>query len=168
MNRAARPLNGRLPWTRRCFVCGEENPRGFHLKSRVEDGVVVTEYTTRETDVGYRHIVHGGICMTLLDEVMTWACILATGHVCVAAEMSTRLKAAVAAHTALRIEGRVTKDGKRLLLTEGRIVDAAGIELITATGKYMPVTDERADLCIDDFVFSPDTIQPADILKRRA
>lgn len=158
--------NGPLPWTRACFVCGEENPRGFHLKSRLENGRVITNYTTRMTDVGYRHIVHGGICMTLLDEVMTWAAIIATGKVCVAAEMTTRLKHPVSADTARQIEGWVTKDARRILLTEGQIIGPDGEVVISASGKYVPVTDGQATLCADDFVIHPDTIPPGLILRR--
>ena len=68
---------GTLPWTKSCFVCGQENPHGLHLKCRVDDGQVILEYTTQERDLGWRSIVHGGIVMTLMDEVMTWAAILA-------------------------------------------------------------------------------------------
>jgi len=27
-----------LPWTRSCFVCGEQNPIGLNLRFRIEDG----------------------------------------------------------------------------------------------------------------------------------
>jgi hypothetical protein len=37
-------LNGTLPWTKSCFVCGEANRRGLRLRSRVENGVVVLTY----------------------------------------------------------------------------------------------------------------------------
>ena len=60
-----RALQGVLPWTKSCFVCGEQNPRGLHLRSRVEGELVIIDYTPRETDLGYRQIVHGGIAMTM-------------------------------------------------------------------------------------------------------
>ena len=158
-------MHGKLPWTKSCFVCGQDNPRGFRLRSRVEDGRVVIEYTTRETDVGYRHLVHGGICMTLMDEVMTWSAILATGKICVAAEMTTRLKAAVSAGQPLRIEGWITKHARRLLLTESRILDADGAVLAEATGKYMPVSTGHAELNREDFVAAEGVITPDEILR---
>ena len=98
-----------LPRTRSCFVCGVENPHGLHTHSRVEGERVVIEYTARECDCGYRRLVHGGIAMTLLDEAMTWAAILAAGRMCVAAELTTRLRRPMTAGDRLRIEdGRVT------------------------------------------------------------
>ncbi len=151
---------GTLPWTRSCFVCGQDNPHGLHLKSRVEDGRVVIDYVTREADLGYRHIVHGGIAMTLLDEVMTWAAILAARRVCVAAEMTARLKQPIRVGHALRVEGWVTRAASRVLLTEGRILGADGSILMAASGKYMPMPEDQLKLAEKDFVEDPDTIRP--------
>jgi len=151
----AAAFSGVLPWTRSCFVCGQDNPRGFQLKSRIENGIVVLDYTTRESDLGYRHIVHGGIAATLIDEVMTWAAILAARRACVAAEMTTRLRHPVVVGQKLRVEGKVTGGKRRLLVTEGVILDDQGRQLVTGTGKYMPMTSEDATLCADDFVTGP-------------
>ena len=161
-------LSGVLPWTRSCFVCGIDNPSGLHLRSRVESGRVVLDYTTRETDLGYRHIVHGGIGMTLLDEVMTWAAIVSCRRACVAAEMSTRLRKPMVVGQALRVEGWVTAARARLILTEARITDAAGTELMTATGKYMPMPADQAFLCSKDFVPDAGTLDPAMLLGEHA
>ena len=113
------------------------------------------EYTTRESDLGYRHIVHGGIATTLIDEVMTWAAILGARQACVAAEMTTRLRRPIVVGQKLRVEGRVTGGKRRLLITEGVVLDEQGQALVTASGKYMPMSAEDATLCADDFVADP-------------
>lgn len=159
--------SGNLPWTRSCFVCGQDNPRGFRLRSRLEDGRVVIDYRTQPTDVGYKHAVHGGICMTLLDEAMTWAAIVASGGVCVAAEMTARLKAPAEAGRKLRIEGWVTKHTRRLNLTEGRITDEDGTLVAEASGKYMPYDAPGEALQAEDFVKADGVIRPEDILKMK-
>ena len=102
-------LHGALPWTRSCFVCGQDNPHGLHLRSRIENGRVMLDYTPREADLGYKHIVHGGIAITLLDEVMTWASIVAARRICVAAELATRLKKPIHVGQTLRVEGWVVR-----------------------------------------------------------
>ena len=112
-------LQGALPWTRSCFVCGQDNPHGLHLRSRIENGRVMLDYTPREADLGYKHIVHGGIAITLLDEVMTWASIVAARRICVAAELATRLKKPIRVGQTLRVEGWVIRQTSRLILTEG-------------------------------------------------
>lgn len=153
-------LTGNLPWTRSCFVCGQDNPHGLRLRSRIENGHVILNYTPRESDLGYRHIVHGGIAMTLLDEVMTWAAIAASRRVCVAAELSVRLKKPIQVGQALRVEGWVVKHTSRLILTEGLITGADGAGRLAASGKYMPMPEEHARLTEKDFVSSPDVIPP--------
>jgi len=164
MTQPARRLTGKLPWTRSCFVCGENNPRGLRQKSRVEDGRVVLDYTTREEDRGYRHIMHGGLAITLLDEVMTWAAITATGRVCVAAELGARLKQPIRVPEQLRVEGWATRVTSRLIVTEGRILGPDGAERLAATGKYIPMPKDQLELTEKDFVYSPETISPADIV----
>lgn len=146
-----------LPWTKSCFVCGEENSQGLRLKSREEDGRVVLNYKTRPSDVGYKHIVHGGIAMTLLDEVMTWAAILEARKICVAAHFSSRLKAPIQVEQNIRVSGWVSKSRPRLICTVGEIADeATGDLLMTAEGRYMPMSGEGAALCEKDFVDSPE------------
>ncbi len=160
MNDSPKSLSGILPWTRSCFVCGEDNPYGLHLRLRIESGRVFLDYTPREADLGYKHIVHGGIMVTLLDEAMTWAAIVAARRVCVAAELVTRLRKPVQVGQPLRVEGWVTRGTSRLILTEGRILNAEGQALLTAQGKYMPMPREQIELTQKDFVISPDSIPP--------
>jgi len=159
------PVQGALPWTRGCLVCGQHNPRGFHLRSRAEGHEVVLDYTTRPEDTGYARLVHGGVVMTLLDEVMTWAAILVSGRMCVAAELTTRLCQPIAVGQPLRVAGWIVRASRRLYLAGGRVTDAAGGVLSEATGKYVPVADARAELQRDDFLSGPDTL-PLDRLLR--
>jgi acyl-coenzyme A thioesterase PaaI-like protein len=157
--------DGALPWTKSCLVCGDHNPHGFKLRARLEGGRVVAEYTTKPHDTGYKHLVHGGVIMTLLDEVMTWATILETRGVCVAAEMTTRLREPVTVGHRVRIEAWVTKNARRIILTEARALDLDTGKILTeATGKYIPVAAEQSALQADDFVHSPTTIPPEKIL----
>lgn len=151
--------SGTLPWTRTCFVCGVENPNGLHLRSRVEGDRVVLDHVTRAADLGYRHLVHGGISMTLLDEVMTWAAILTLQQACVAAELTVRLKRPVSVGQSLRVEGWVAGRKLRLLSAEGRVLDDRGETLAAATGKYVPMPEQGVKLCIQDFVDSREALK---------
>lgn len=149
---------GTLPWTRSCFVCGQDNPHGLKLRSRVEGDRVVLTHVARESDLGYRHLVHGGISMTLLDEVMTWAAILTFRQACVAAELTVRLKQPVAVGQSLRVEGWIAGGKSRIVLSEGRLLDDRQTVLATATGKYVPMPGAGLNLCARDFVESPEAL----------
>ncbi|HMP72688.1 MAG TPA: PaaI family thioesterase [Kiritimatiellia bacterium] len=137
-------------------MCGEDNPRGFRLKSRLVGDRVVIDYTPRETDRGYKHLVHGGVLMTLLDEVMTWAAILRTGKVCVAAELTARLKQPLAAGIPIHVEGWIERDARRILLAAGRVITHDQTLIVEASGKFMPTPNHIATLQAEDFVL-PDS-----------
>lgn len=122
------------------------------MRSRVAGDRVVLEHVTREEDAGWRHLVHGGLLMTLLDEVMTWAAILTFRQASVAAELTVRLKAPAPVGGKIRAEGWIVSAKSKLVVTEGRMVDEAGTVLATAAGKYMAMPGEGMGLCADDFV----------------
>lgn len=157
--------NGTLPWTKSCFVCGEANRRGLRLKSRIENQKVVLDYTTRQTDLGWRSAVHGGLTMTLLDEVMTWAAMIDAGMACVSAEMTTRMKHPVQVDQKLRVEGRVTANRRKVIMTESRMIGEDDTVLATATGKYMQMPGEQFRICEDDFVFDAAALHPGDLIR---
>lgn len=156
--------SGLLPWTKSCFVCGEENPRGWRLRARAEEGRVVLSYAARPEDVGYRGVVHGGLLITLVDEAMTWAAILALRKMCVAAELSIRLRRPVAPGEVLRVEGWVTRAAARLALAAGVVRAAEGHPCLEAQGKYVPMPAERAAAAAQDFVWSTESLGPDAIL----
>ncbi len=156
--------SGTLPWTKSCFVCGEDNRHGLKLKSHVENGIVTINYTPRDCDRGWKHIVHGGITVTLMDEVMTWAAMLEVKSACVAAEINSRLKQPIEVGQPLRIEGSVSSAKSRMVITEARILNENGTILASAKGKYMKMATDKMTFCKDDFVCDSESISPADIL----
>lgn len=154
--------DGLLPWTHSCFVCGETNPKGLHLKAYHRKGRVFIDYSTRQEDVGYLNIVHGGIGAMLLDEVMTWAAILSFGEMAVAAEFTLRLLKPVLAGQTIHVEGWLSKCGRRLAVCESQIT-FDGKLIMSSMGKYVPMPAENNSLLYGDFVFS-DTSLPAHLI----
>lgn len=152
------PSSGILPWSHSCFVCGERNPCGLKLRSRIEDGRVVLEHVLREEDQGWQGIAHGGITATLLDEVMTWAAILEARKACVAAEFTIRLRQPVRVGEAVRAEGWSSGGKARLLRTEARLLTSSGEEAAVASGKYMPMPGDAVRDCAPGFIRSSDSI----------
>lgn len=157
-------LNGTLPWTKSCLVCGENNKRGFRLKLRVANGEVLLDYTVGNDDLGWKTALHGGVTMTLLDEAMTWAAIVESGHACVSAEITVRMKTPIPVGSKIHISARVSSNQRRILFTEGEARFPDGTVAATASGKYMQMKGQKYDICATDFVRSPSAIDPAAIL----
>lgn len=158
------PCQGMLPWTRSCFVCGVENPHGLHLRSHFDGHTVSLRYRPRPADVGYRHIMHGGLAATLLDEVMTWSAILAARRMCVAAEFTTRLIKPISVEMDLTVRAQIRRANSKLILTAGDILGVSGDILGSAEGKYLPMPPHQFSLCQADFIEDPASIPLASIL----
>jgi uncharacterized protein (TIGR00369 family) len=83
--------------------------------------------------------IQGGYLCAMLDEVMSVACMVASGmtHVAPTAEMKTSFFRP-AQPGALHGVGRVVKWGRTLAFTEGELFDAEGRLLAKATGTAVP------------------------------
>jgi uncharacterized protein (TIGR00369 family) len=99
-----------------CYVCGEKNPQGLHLKFTVHNGIVLTEFTPQKIHQGYKDIVHGGIITTILDEAMVKAALM-KGIPAVTAEITVRFKNSLMAGEKVIVEAYITKIIKKIIET---------------------------------------------------
>ena len=99
-----------------CFVCGEENPSGLHLKFSVNKGKIRTEFVPRKIHQGYKNVVHGGIISTLLDEAMVKAALM-QGMPAVTAEITVRFRAPLMAGEKVIVEAEIKKMNKKIIET---------------------------------------------------
>jgi len=126
-----------------CFACGELNEIGLHLKLNLEPGRCWTEMTMPRRVEGWEGIIHGGILCTILDEVMAWS-LVSKDNWGVTARLNVTFRKPVNVGQAIRAEGWITEDRRRLQATAGRIVDAAsGEELALAEATYVAATEAR-------------------------
>src|SRR3954447_14503718 len=134
-----------LPHTPGCLVCGRENPHGLHLSLHVDPstGVIAVTFTPGPEHIGFVGIVHGGVVATVLDEAMVWAAIWAGRRACVAGEMTVRFRAGARVGGPVRVEARVDSARARLVQTTGEARDADGNLVATASGKYVPLPEDR-------------------------
>ena len=126
-----------------CFACGELNEIGLHLKLNLEQGRCWTELELPRKFEGWEGIIHGGILCTILDEVMAWS-LVAQDNWGVTARMSITFRKPVTVGRAIRAEGWITEDRRRIHVTAGRIVDAeTGDELALAEATYVAASESR-------------------------
>lgn len=127
----------------RCFACGELNEHGLHLVLHTDATGCWTELAIDEAFQGWEGVIHGGILCTILDEVMAWA-VIGRDTWGVTARMAVDFKRPVKAGQAIRAEGSVVGDSRRLMRTEGRLLDGATGELLaSSTGTYVAAPAER-------------------------
>jgi uncharacterized protein (TIGR00369 family) len=120
-------------------------------RQRVESRVVF-----RPEHVGLSGTVHGGLVSTVLDEMMAWACGVATRRLAYCAEMTVRFVRPVAPGVELVAQGELVENRRgRLYLTRAELRNAAGDLLAEATGKFIPVPGVLQRRVLDDFGADP-------------
>lgn len=126
-----------------CFACGSLNTQGMGLVLHVERDRAWTDLELETRFQGWDGIAHGGILCTILDEVMAWS-LAGADNWGMTARMSVDFRKPVPLATPLHAEGWITRTRRRIIDTQGRIVDATtGVELATATGVYVAADESR-------------------------
>lgn len=120
-----------------CFACGKENPRGLKMDIEIDSEGARCEYLVPAELQGWQGFAHGGIISTLLDEIMVWA---AAGRDAdaVTAEMRVRFKNPLPTNHAVKVEGRITGERKRLIIAQAKAFDSNKV-YAEATGKLFRV-----------------------------
>jgi uncharacterized protein (TIGR00369 family) len=134
-----------------CFVCGDKNEVGLKLNFYEKDGKARAEFTPTKEFEGYKNILHGGILSTLLDEVMIKS-ILAEEILTVTSQIEVKFKKPAIIGEKLLIEGEITGERGRLILTEGKVVKEDGTVIAEAKGKFFRVEGrikEQLEKCLD-------------------
>jgi uncharacterized protein (TIGR00369 family) len=103
-----------------CFVCGEKNHYGLHLKFSLHEGKISSEFVPQKVHQGYKDIVHGGIISTIIDEAMVKAAIM-QGVLAVTVEIGVRFKNPLMVGERVLIEAIITNMNKRIIETSAKV-----------------------------------------------
>lgn len=122
---------------KRCYVCGEDNPSGLRVRFDFDPAARTVQgaFTPAARHEGWEGIVHGGILSTLLDESMVKlaACL---GIRAVSAELTVKFRAPAAPGDDLVVTAAITRESRRLLETEARVMRGPVI-IAEAAGKLL-------------------------------
>jgi uncharacterized protein (TIGR00369 family) len=135
----------RQPNSRRCFLCGVENPIGLRLAFyELGDGRVATRFTPLENHQGYPGVMHGGIACALLDETIgrtldqhgIWAMTI---------DLNTRFLRPVPLGHPVTVIGEIVRLRSRMMEGKGEIRLEDGTVAVSAEARYIRLTQERTD-----------------------
>ncbi len=131
------------PSSKMCFVCGRDNPIGFHLQFfQDSDGCVYADYTPKEEHQGFPGVMHGGLVTALLDEILGRTAI-ASNLWCMTAELGVRFKKPVPIGEPLKLKGEIIRHKGRLLEGVGELRLSDGTIAAQAHGTYLKIPDEQ-------------------------
>jgi len=157
-----------LPHTPNCLVCGRSNPHGLHLSLYVDPatGVVTTTYTPTADHIGFEGIIHGGVIATVVDEAMVWAATWSGKRFCVCGELTVRFKESALVGERLMITARIDVARRKLVITTCEVMRADGTIIATASGKYIPLAEDRNREFVATLVQTTETEESAAVLRR--
>ena len=106
-----------------CFGCSPDHPHGFHLKlEQDEDGGGVTaRFTPTKDHQGPPGVMHGGLVMTLADEIAAWAIVAKLEKFGFTTSFEGRFRAPVRIGKETLGTGRITKESSRVVRVEVRL-----------------------------------------------
>ncbi|KTE93716.1 thioesterase [Desulfitobacterium hafniense] len=120
-----------------CFVCGEKNPIGLHLKTKNVNGKSHLELDVHENLSGFDGLMHGGFICMLLDEVMFHA-VESSGETTLTLNINTNfVNPALIGHH-LVVEAWIANRQGRKIYVEGKVTDGDKV-VADAKGLYLRV-----------------------------
>ena len=134
------------PTSRMCFVCGESNPAGVHVRFyEREDGSVLARFTGADHHQSYPGRLHGGVITAVMDEAIGRAIMIKYGDDIwgVTAELNMRFRQPAPIGVELTVVGRITSEGSRMFQGSGELLLPDGTVAAEATGKYMKLPLDR-------------------------
>jgi uncharacterized protein (TIGR00369 family) len=139
-------LPARLPSYDACYVCGQENPVGLHIRFFSQpDQSVSAVFELAKEYAGYEAVVHGGVISAFLDELTGWAVSLRNDLLAYTAELTVRFLAPVRPRKRHIGSARILRGRGRLWEAEGSLSDEEGHVCARASGKFFLLTLEQTD-----------------------
>ena len=149
-----------LPHTHSCFVCGESNPAGLKLRFETDGRIVQARFVPRAEHAGFQGVVHGGITATVLDEIMVWACAVATRRFAYCAELNVRYLLPLAPDAEVILTAELVANRKgRIFEAKAAVQNADGKTFASAIGKYLPIQKAEEAKMAADFVGNTNWLQ---------
>ena len=120
-----------------CFACGKENPLGLHLHFFSIPGGCLAFFTPSHEHQSYNDRMHGGLIMTLMDEVMGNYLFLNTGIPAYTGKMETRFRTPVLIGETVKVICREIRRKGPLSVMEARVLHEDGTVAAEATSHMM-------------------------------
>jgi uncharacterized protein (TIGR00369 family) len=134
-----------LPWSalaeHRCFVCSPRNDRGLKLAFHEAEGFELA-CAFRPSDVleNYPGMLHGGIAVTVLDELVGQAIFKHAGHLPVSVEANVRWHKPVKIGEACVAATQITATYERVYAASSWLFRSDGKVAAELTGQYYTPT----------------------------
>jgi len=124
-----------------CFVCGPDNQCGLKAVFRnLDDGAVEGTFTPDSAHCGYEGVVHGGILMGFLDEVLGRLS-FRKDRLFLTHTLEVSFRQAAAPDVPLRAVATLKEWSRRQFTAEGTIFNPDGEVVATSNGRFLIMSE---------------------------
>jgi acyl-coenzyme A thioesterase PaaI-like protein len=127
-----------------CFGCSPDHPTGFRLRFAREDAAVTTAFTPLEVHQGPPGLMHGGLVMTLADEIGAWTLIGLLGKFGFTVQFAAKLRKPVRIGVPVLGRGSIPKPGHRIVTVKVELVQE-GVTAFEADAGFALVDQAGAE-----------------------
>jgi len=125
-----------------CFVCGPDNEWGLKgVFSTLESGEVKGVFTPHRRHCGYEGVVHGGIIMGFMDEVLGRLA-LSRDRLFLTHTLQVTFRKAASPGRPLTALAREIHWSSRKFTAEGTLTDEGGVVIATARGTFLIMSEK--------------------------
>lgn len=128
-----------------CIVCGMNNELGLKTAFyELENGEIVSIFTTKEEHQSYPGRLHGGVTGAILDETIGRAIMIKDPKIWgVTIELTVSYKKPIPLNAKMRAVGRITKDSSRIFEGSGELLLPDGEVAAIAHGRYLKMPIDK-------------------------
>jgi acyl-coenzyme A thioesterase PaaI-like protein len=128
-----------------CFGCAQDHPTGFRLRFALEDDDrVTTRFTPTTAHQGPPGLMHGGLVMTLADELGAWTIVGLLRKFGFTGSLTARFKKPVRIGVPVDGVGRIAKPGDRVVTALVRL-EQEGALLLEADLVFVLMDEQGAE-----------------------
>jgi acyl-coenzyme A thioesterase PaaI-like protein len=127
-----------------CFGCAQDHPTGFRLRFATEGALVTTQFTPTTSHQGPPGLMHGGLVMTLADEIGAWTLVGLLGKFGFTATFAAKLRKPVRIGVAVQGRGRISRPGSRVVAVEV-VLEQADERVFQADVGFVLVDEQGAE-----------------------
>lgn len=121
-----------------CFGCSHENPQGLKLNFSYEADTTYTEFIPSEVHQSYDGVFHGGLIITIMDELIGKH-LIKRGHRAVTGRINTRFKKPVPIREKVKFGCKVEKQKGNLFVVKAWCELPGGEKVVEAEAHMMKV-----------------------------
>ena len=110
-----------------CFGCSPDNQNGLQMHFFDDGEYICSEWKPNKSFQGYKNVLHGGIQVTLMDEIASWVVQSKLGTAGVTSKIESRfLKPVLITDEHITIKAKLHRQMKNIAIIEVQLFNFAG------------------------------------------